>query len=89
MLHFIYSNGFLTRGGEEFYCSFSISGVVKGKIVHFVIKVSKFAQTFLTKVDSVWNWCPKFWLPPDDIIVVSFGPKGPKNKSYQITFTLI
>ena len=46
MFHSIYFNDFLTTAGEEFCCPSSISGVVQGKIVHFVNKVSDFAQTF-------------------------------------------
>ena len=36
MLHFIYFNGYLTTGGEEFYCPSSISRVVNGKIVLWI-----------------------------------------------------
>ena len=39
-------NVFLTTEGEEFFCPSSISSAVKGKIVHFVNKVSNLAQTF-------------------------------------------
>ena len=45
MFRFIYFNGFLTTGGGESYCLSSISRVVKGKIVHFVDKLSNFAHT--------------------------------------------
>ena len=36
MFHFIYSNGYLTTGGKEFYGPSSISKVVKGKTVLWV-----------------------------------------------------
>ena len=45
MFHFLSFKGFLTTGREEFYCPFSINRVIKGKIVHFVNKMSNFAQT--------------------------------------------
>ena len=38
MFHFVYFNAFLTTGGGEFCCVFSIGRVVQGKIVHFVNK---------------------------------------------------
>ena len=41
MFHFTYFNGFLTTAGEEIYCPSRKSGVVKGKNVHFVNKVSE------------------------------------------------
>ena len=42
--NFICFNGFLTAGGEAFSYPYSISRVVKGKVLHFVNKVSSFTQ---------------------------------------------
>ena len=86
MLHFIYFNGFLTIGGEKLCCGSSISRVVKRKIVHFVNKVSNF---FFGTIRFNLKVVSKISNPPDDVIMTSFGTKRLKNKSYEITFTLI
>ena len=90
MFHFVYFNGFLKAGGEEFCCPSSISRVVKGKILFILwIKCQILHRPFFGISTFNFEVVPKILTPPDDIIIMSFDPKGPKNKSYQIISTLI
>ena len=78
MFHFIYFNGFLTTGGELF-CLSGVSKVVKRKIFHSVNKVSNYFGINGFNLEMVFQ----------NFIMMSSDPKEPKNKSYQITSTLI
>ena len=91
MCYFFYSNGFHTTGGETFYCPSSISKVVKRKICQICqIKKSQILHIPFFGI-SRFNLevVPKISTPADYVIMMSFDPKGPENKSHQIISTLI
>ena len=84
-----FNNGFLTTGGKTFCCPSSIRRAVKEKLAHFVNKMSHFAQIFFGISRLNLEVVFRISTPPDDVIIMSFAPKGLKNKFYQITSTLI